>query len=45
MMTAHGGADGGRSHEGAMKEGWPPSPGGRPTAAEQVVEEPETESQ
>ncbi len=30
---------------GAMEEWWPPTPGGRPTVAEQVVEEPETESQ
>ncbi len=30
---------------GAMEEGWPLTPGGRPTAAEQVVEEPEAETE
>ncbi|KAL1248297.1 hypothetical protein QQF64_021615 [Cirrhinus molitorella] len=30
---------------GAMVEEWPPTPGGRPTAAEQVEEEPEAETE
>ncbi len=30
---------------GAREERWPPTPGGRPTAAEQVVEEPEVETE
>ncbi len=30
---------------GAMEEGWPPTPGGWQTAAEQVVEEPEEETE
>ncbi len=30
---------------GAMEEGWPPTPGGRPTMAEQVAEEPEAETE
>ncbi|KAL1258303.1 hypothetical protein QQF64_011547 [Cirrhinus molitorella] len=30
---------------GAMEEEWPPTPGGRPTAAEQVEEEPEAETE
>ncbi len=41
MMMAHGGADGGR----AMEERWPPTPGGQPMAVEQVVEEPEVETE
>ncbi len=30
---------------GAMVEGWPPTPGGRPTATEQVEKEPEAETE
>ncbi len=33
------------TEEGAMEEEWPPTPGGRPTVAKQVEEEPEAETE